>query len=241
MKKILIVLFISTSLLFSCKRQIIPADDIELGKEYFPLTMGHTIEYAVDSILYNDFNSTVDTFRYEIKDEIGNEFIDNEGRTSYLVHRYKRQDASYAWADNLTYYITQTAFNIEVIESNLRFIKMVFPVKTNTKWDGNKFITTDVDELKWYNGWEYKYVNINESYNTGYINFPNTVTINEVDDVVGDTLDATKYSTRTFSRERYAKNVGLISREIVKWEYQNNAQAKFRNGFILIYNAKNYY
>ncbi len=156
-----LVFFIAATFFVSCKRQVIPPDDVELGKEYFPLTIGHSVEYDVDSIKYNDFNKTIDSFHYELKDVIQGEFLDNEGRKSFTVNRFKRQDDTYPWVENLTYYITETAFNIEVIEDNLRIIKMVFPVKTNTKWNGNIFLpTTLIPELKWLSGWEYKYVNI---------------------------------------------------------------------------------
>lgn len=228
--------FIAVVIFFaSCKRQVIPPDDVELGKEYFPLTIGHYIEYDVDSFLYNDFEKRIDTFHFELRDVIESDFLDNEGRKSYIVNRYKRQDDTYPWKENLTYYMTETAFNIEVIEDNLRFVKMVFPVKQNTKWNGNVYIATLTTELKWLTGWEYKYVNISEPYNNGFMNFDNTVTINEVDYAAGDSL-ADVYSSRTFSRERYAKNVGLVSREVVNWEYQDNMD--YRNGFILVYRAK---
>lgn len=237
-----IILFFSITVVFftSCKRQVIPADNVELGKDYFPLTIGHFVEYDVDSFRYNDFSKTIDTFHYELKDVIESEFLDNEGRKSFIINRYKRQDSTYPWKENLTYYNTETSFNIEVIEDNLRFIKMVFPVKVNTKWNGNIYIpATLIPELKWLSGWEYKYVNINEPYNTGFLNFENTVTVNHVDFVVGDSLDVNNYSERTFSRERYAKNVGLISKELVYWDYQSET-TKYRKGFVIIFRAKNF-
>ena len=240
MKQTIWLLIIMLSVFTSCKRQVIPADDVELGKDYFPLTIGHFIEYDVDSILFNDFTKTVDTFHFELKDVVESEFADNEGRKSFIINRYKRQDATYPWKENLTYYTTETNFNIEVVEENLRFIKMVFPVKVNTKWNGNIYLPATLSaELKWLSGWDYKYVNINEPFSTGFLNFENTVTINHVDNVVGDSLDANNYSERTFSRERYAKNVGLISREQVYWDYQSET-SKYRKGFMIIFRAKNF-
>ena len=50
-----IFIIISAILLFSCSKQTIPDSDVDLGKEYFPLKVGHFVEYAVDSIKYNDF------------------------------------------------------------------------------------------------------------------------------------------------------------------------------------------
>lgn len=234
------VLTVLSALIFvfsSCTRRVIPSEDVDLGREYFPLFVGHFIEYEVDSIKYNDFDKRIDTFHYQLRDEIVSEFDDNEGRKSYLVNQFKRPDATFQWSENMTYYITPTDYNLEVVEQNVRFIKLVFPIRVNTKWNGNVYIATQTPELSWYNGWLYNYSNINEPYNTGYQNFANTVTVNEASEYAGDST-GTVYSTRTFSRERYAKNVGLISREMVHWDYQELVQ--YRKGFILIYRAKNF-
>lgn len=234
-------LFILCALLLSsCKKEVVPYNDAAMGKDYFPLSIGHFVEYDVDSFYFNDFAKRVDTFHYELKDVVESEFTDNAGRKSFLIHRYKRQDTSYSWSEHHTYYCVENAYNIEVVEDNLRFIKMVFPVKVNTRWDGNVYLPANlITEYKWLSGWEYKYVNINEPFNTGFLNFENTVTINHVDVVVGDSLDMGNYSERTFSRERYAKNAGLITREVVYWDYQSET-TKYRKGFMIIYRAKNY-
>lgn len=220
----------------SCKRNI-PEDDIDLGKEYFPLIIGKHVVYTVDSFLYNDFTKKIDSFHYEIKNEIDDTFRDNENRLSYHITQYKRYTQQQPWLESQTFYITPTAFNVEVVENNLRFIKLVFPVRLNTRWNGNVYIpSSNVPELQWLSGWDYRYVNINESYNNGFLYFDNTVTVNQANNYAGDSTDANKYSQRTFSREMYAKNIGLIQREIVNWDYQDNV-TKYRNGFIIIQKA----
>lgn len=224
----------------SCKQHVIPPDNVLLGKDYFPLSVGHFIEYDVDSFKFNDFTKSIDTFYFELRDVIEEEFQDNEGRRSWLVNRFKRQDNSYPWKDNLTYFITETPAGIEVVEDNLRFIKMVFPVKDNTKWAGNVYLPANLlNELKWLTGWEYKYVNNSQPYDNGFLQFENTVTVNQADVMVNDSLDTDNYSARTFSKEVYAKNVGLVLKEQVNWEYQPST-TKYRAGFIIVYRAKDH-
>lgn len=48
MKQTIWLLIIMLSVFTSCKRQVIPADDVELGKDYFPLTIGHFIDINVE-------------------------------------------------------------------------------------------------------------------------------------------------------------------------------------------------
>jgi len=235
--KQLSLLLLPALLLVSCEKEIIPADEVELGKDYFPRTVGHYVEYQVDSIIYNDFTQTTDTFRMEFRDEISSEFTDNENRPSYVVDRYVRQDSTYAWTENMSYYITATSFRMESIENNMRFIKLVFPVKLNTKWYGNAFIPASFNnELKWFLGWEYKYVNVSEPYNNGKLAVENTVTVNQVDNTEGAPDSENEFSARTYAKEVYGKNIGLIYRELTRWEYQPTI-AKYRKGFTLYMRA----
>ncbi|QLH44708.1 MAG: hypothetical protein HWD58_03235 [Bacteroidota bacterium] len=74
-----------------------------MGKEYYNLTVGYDIEYAVDSIIYDDFNQRIDTFSLEFKDAVVDTFTDNEGRLSYRIQRYYRQDSTYAWSEHYNF------------------------------------------------------------------------------------------------------------------------------------------
>lgn len=234
-----VVVCIGILFIASCGKDTIPPDDVELGKEYYPLHVGHSVIYNVDSIIYNDFTKTTDTFKMEYKDVVASEFIDNEARPSFVIDRYIRQDSTFPWTENATYYATMTNYRLEVIENNLRMIKLVFPVKLNTSWYGNSFIpATFNDDLKWYGGWVYKYAKVNEPLYIDNIYFQSTVSIPQVDLTEGAPNSPNEYSAKTFSKEVYAKSVGLIYRELTRWEYQSNVG--YKKGFTLILKAKSF-
>lgn len=237
----LFLLVIFTSLLFhACKRQTIPPDEIELGKDYISLTEGHYIEYDVDSIVYNDFNQSTDTFHTEFRDQIGTEFIDNEGRQSRIVNRSIRATPTSEWVDVLSYYVTLTNFKYEVVEDNLRFIKLVFPIKLNTRWYGNSYIPTALNpEFQWYDKWDYKYARVSEPDSMTNLGLSKTVTVNQADVIEGNPDDANSYSAQTFSKEVYGKGVGLIYKELTRWVYQPSV-VHYKKGFTLIMRAKNF-
>jgi hypothetical protein len=237
-KRLLIIGSVFFALLTACKKEIIPNDNILLGKEYFPITKDHTIEYAIDSIIYNDFNKSTDTFRMQFKDVIGESFYDNEGRESYVVNRYSRQDDTYLWKDLMTFYATKTNFRVEVVENNLRMIKLVFPVKLKTYWSGNIYIPAQIDDkLKWLWNWNYTYTYINQPFNTGLASFSNTIEVIGINDSTNNPEQfPDAIANKTYSKEVYAKNVGLIYRELTNWEYQPDG-SRYRNGFTTIYRA----
>lgn len=237
-KRLLIIGSVFFALLTACKKEIIPNHNILLGKEYFPITKDHTIEYAIDSIIYNDFNKSTDTFRMQFKDVIGESFYDNEGRESYVVNRYSRQDDTYLWKDLMTFYATKTNFRVEVVENNLRMIKLVFPVKLKTYWSGNIYIPAQIDDkLKWLWNWNYTYTYINQPFNTGLASFSNTIEVIGINDSTNNPEQfPDAIANKTYSKEVYAKNVGLIYRELTNWEYQPDG-SRYRNGFTTIYRA----
>lgn len=235
------VFIICIGLWSSCKKEVVPPEDISIGQEYFPTELGHFVEYQVDSFLFNDFTKKVDTFKYEIKDVITDTFSDNENRLSHIVTRYKRYSSSEAWTENLVYYVTKTPYRVEVVEQNLRFIKLVFPVKENVKWYGNSYIPTKLNsELAWLDQWYYKYDRISLPFTSGILIFNDGLVVNENDYSKGNPeLYPDEYAAKIFAKEAYAKGVGLVYREIENWDYQATT-TKYRHGFKIIYRAKNY-
>src|SRR4030067_3558016 len=77
-----------TVLIISCKKDVSVNPD--LGYEYFPATVGKYVVYDVDSIVYNDFTGTTDTFKYQIKETIESIFLDNSNRQTLRIERYKK-------------------------------------------------------------------------------------------------------------------------------------------------------
>jgi hypothetical protein len=174
----------------------------------------------------------------QFKDVIGESFYDNEGRESYVVNRYCRKDDTYLWKDLMTFYATKTNFRVEVVENNLRMIKLVFPAKLKTYWAGNIYIPAQIDDkLKWLWNWNYTYTYINQPFNTGLASFSNTIEVIGINDSTNNPEQfPDAIANKTYSKEVYAKNVGLIYRELTNWEYQPDG-SRYRNGFTTIYRA----
>lgn len=101
--------------------------DIDFGYEYFPVTIGLTNTYQVDSTVYNLFADTVFTRSWEVQETIVSEDVDGEDRPRYRIEQRRRQDNS-AWS-GLTptiWYAVRTDQVAERLEDNLRFLKIVF-------------------------------------------------------------------------------------------------------------------
>lgn len=237
-KYLLPLLFI---LAMACNKQVINPNPTDFGYTYYPLTYDKYVIYEVDSIIYNDFALRNDTVHLQIKDVIGDSFIDNQGKLSFIVNRYKRYEPNGIWIGSKTYYVMQDEDVLEWQEDDLRFKKMVYPVKLNTKWKGNIYISGIINpELQWYNGWDYKYTSLATSFNTGYKNYNDVHQILQRDSISGlegNPNDFNSYSALTYSKEVYARNTGLVFKELTHWEYQPTV-VKWRKGFTVIMRAK---
>jgi hypothetical protein len=128
-----------------------------------------------------------------------------------------------AWRVDDVFFITPTATGIEVIQNNLRFTKLVFPVKDGVTWKGNSQIATNDQDLGYFFDWNYKYMNVGGAYNNGRVEFENTATVQQVDETQNnpDTMPAA-FAYRTFGREVYAHNIGMVYRELLHWTYDPN-------------------
>ncbi|MGD1844835.1 MAG: hypothetical protein ACFB10_05520 [Salibacteraceae bacterium] len=111
----------------------------DLGYDYFPVETGHWVEYKVDSIVYDPFNQSIDTFQFFLREEIAGEFQDLEGRSTLRIERFKRENDTLAWRLIDVWTANRTSTTAERVEENERIVKLSFPVRLNQQWNGNAF------------------------------------------------------------------------------------------------------
>lgn len=213
----------------SCGKESVELEDGTL-ESYVNLQPGKFIIYQLDSLVKIPFNDTAYTTRsYQAKDIVDTLITDNLGRPSWRVFRYLRPldiTSESAWVPSDTYFITATTSSIEVVENNLRFLKMVYPISEATYWMGNKHInTTPGGPIDYLDAWEYNYSQVNGSYTPFETPVDSTVTIIQTDQNAGfaddyHPLDQDVPGYRIYSVEVYAKNIGLIYRYTTHLNYR---------------------
>src|SRR5687768_8279507 len=123
-------------LLFSCKK----SEDFtsEPLSDYLPLQPGKYITYRLDSTVFVNFNTVSETHYYRERHVIDQVVPDALGRPSYRVFRFLSDSSgSLPWAPAGSYFITPTEKTVEVIENNLRFVKLSLPIKQDFTWNPN--------------------------------------------------------------------------------------------------------
>lgn len=219
-----IITGIAILLLFaSCKKETEKLATASIH-DYYPIAIGHYITYNLDSTLFIDFGKRDTVIHYQAKDVVDAAITDNLGRPSYRVIRYLRQEDAEPWVASSTYMVTPTEKAIEVVENNLRFIKLAMPVRQDFSWKGNSHIDTyspDAD-LTYLADWDYIYDSIGIPLTMNSLVLDSTLKVFERDELLGQdpSIPGTQYAERNYAVEKYANGIGLIYRELIHWEYQ---------------------
>ncbi len=207
----------------SCKKETETLDVMPVS-DYYPLTVGNHLDYNLDSTLYINFGKKDTVVHYQARDIVDAQITDNLGRPSFRIVRYLRKNDGDAWIPSVTYMVTPEDNKIELIENNLRYIKLAAPVVQDFSWKGNRYIdtySTDLD-LNYLDDWDYIYDSVGIPLTVNNLSFDNTVKVFQRDEFLGQdpSIPGTQYAEKNFAYEKYAKGVGLIYREFLHWEYQ---------------------
>lgn len=231
LKKLILFNFICFALLFSVSCDKTTTEDFisEKLSDYLPTIEGKYITYRVDSTVFTNFGTVIETHKYQVKHEVDTQITDNLGRPSYRIFRYIRDSAGVQpWSPNGTYFITPLADQIEVIEENFRIIKLHLPLRLNYNWKGNKYLATEpyAPKFEFSNDfdmqeWDYVYDQFESSTNIGSQTVNDVWTVFHMDDSFNAPVtDPGVTGSKTLSIEKYAKSIGLVQRDYVLWEYQ---------------------
>lgn len=236
-------LFLISLLVFllNCKKDTVKA--VDLGKDYFPLEIDFWQEYRVDSITFSDFTDpvSIDTASYYLKEIIESDYLDLSDETNFRLEQYKRYENT-PWFIHNVFSQKATNMNFQKVEHDLRFIKFAFSPELDRTWNGNIYIDV-IDEpvLDFYNPnkfeWVYTITGVDERLQIGTFTFDSCVTILQIDE---ENLFEKKYS-----KEIYAKHVGLVYKELLILETQAAPSTapfveRAENGFILQYTISDY-
>lgn len=203
MKKLLLFSLLAF-VAFACKKKT--EDPPDLGYAYAPTQLGKYVVYNVDSTIYDDFKHDTTYYKYQIKEKLEDIYIDNQGREAIRLVRYiKKYNDSISY-DNIPWTVkdvwnyTKTPTTLEVVEEDIRFTKLIFPVNVDAEWNGNASNTL--------NDWQYKYSYMDQSETINGNTFDNVLMVTQKDDKSKNVI------RREYYVEKYARDIGLVYREI---------------------------
>ncbi|MCG9912137.1 MAG: hypothetical protein MH137_12665 [Flavobacteriales bacterium] len=199
MKKALSILSLTAFILFStsCRREVVEASD--KGFAYYPSQSGFWWEFDVDSIFYNDFTGDTLSKSYILREEFISDFVSQDSIPAVRIERYTRPSENDNWQGPRVWWTYKTATYAVKVEENIPYVKLIFPLKNGETWNGNN--------LNFQSAITYRYVSVHEPYTLNGNAFDSTVTVLQ--------RDNENLLEKQFYRERFARNVGMIEKEII--------------------------
>jgi hypothetical protein len=205
---------------FSCQKSNPLVTDTPA--DYYPMHTGNYIIYRMDSLKFINVGSQDTLISYLAKEVVEDSITDNLGQLSFRVVRYLSDTTGIAaWTPSIAFMVTPLKGSVEVVENNLRYIKMVTPVQDWISWLGNAHIDTksDTSQVPYMDGWNYTYANTGQPYSVLAGTIPQTVTVNEADAVTGSANGS--FTQTIYSVEIYGKNIGPIYKKFLYTVYQS--------------------
>ncbi len=140
------ILLFSVVLTLSCDSDTIPPDPDVVGYSYFPLEVGMYRDYQVHREEFSLFGSS-DTADFQLREQVVDSFGVGE-QITYIIHRSTRQTSDDPWDLDSVWTARRTPQHAIMVENNIPFAKLVFPLALNNTWDGNIFNSRDEDQYQ---------------------------------------------------------------------------------------------
>lgn len=201
-----LVLFLSLFTLFSCNKDE-EHDPITLPPNfynYYPLNDSSYKIYDADSLIYTTDRKKV---HFQLKEVIAGFSMNSMGEKVYRIERYTRKDSLHAWSQNSVYTTYRTSKEAIRNEGNINYVKLTFPIKSDITWNADKYNTKDS-----FTNWRSSYKELHVPFQLGNLSFDSTILVELKNDE--------DFISITDDHERYAANVGLISKERIEIEIQ---------------------
>jgi hypothetical protein len=177
--------------------------------DYFPMAVGNYVIYDLDSLFYDDFNGVVRERSLLVRESVESIFIDAAGTESFRILREYRDLPTEVWgaAGFDVWSAKYNGNNVERVEQNQRYIKLVTPPVLGKTWDGNIYINVDPDgPLGFLEDWIYEITSLDEPSTINDVLYDSTLTVVQQNE--GTAIDTVG------SKEIYAKGIGLIFKEL---------------------------
>ncbi len=202
-------------LLHSCRKNNEETKPADGAKLFYPTRIGSYITYQVDSVVYNGLLNKIDTIRFQLREVVESSFLDNIGRLSFRIERYRRSTDTTNWEFSNVIWVQPLSNSVQRIDENQRVIILALPVGYDVLWNRNE-LNNNPRRLCYYES-------IGNSKILGSYSFKNTVTVTQIP-VADDLEEITNVET-------YAMGIGLA----FKQKSEIETQCDIKNGYRLQY------
>ncbi len=212
---LILCFFLISALFFHCTSDpFSPPLEVEEGTSYFPLAIGRSWTYQVDSVIYDPLGSLypVDTVQSFIRESVQDSFSTPAGIT-YVILREGRRDSLNSWEYQKTIGVSHEQHQLLWQEDGRILIKLIFPVYNGMTWDGTAYFDPFVqipiygETMQPFKSWSFGLLGKQENHQVGPFIMDHVLRIRQADDE--------NLIERRFSEEWYQDGIGLIYKKMM--------------------------
>lgn len=210
----------------SCsKNETEELDPATFGYDYYPVEIGRSWTYQMDSIVYSEkVVVRKDTTSSYLREEIVDTFRNVENKLVYRLDVFYTRDTNTVWELISASFIQKNETQLIKTDNGLDYIKLIFPIRKNKSWEGNSRINSKTEMLignellqPFGDIWYYSFNYFDQPENLGNFQFENVCKVAEAD------YDG--FLEKRYSIAKYAKGVGLIFKELWILDTQNTGDS----------------
>lgn len=198
----ILILFVITT---ACDTDTVVPDEERVGYDFYPLKVGSYNVYQVENIEY-EVTGEVLVSSYQLKTAVVDSFRNQAGTISYVIHYSERSSVDEPWQFTKAWTARKDNRQVTLVEENIPFLKLSFPIKAGKVWDGNAFNVLERDNYQ-----------MDSSLNATFIT--------SAQDTIAHTLTVIQEDNQDFISQQdrrvevYARNIGLVYREDIMLNY----------------------
>jgi hypothetical protein len=212
--------------------------NIDMKLDYFPMNVGRFYIYQVEEtdIVNNAETKSI----YELRVVVTDSTINENGVVSYILHRSKLNSGNGAWTPVGTWSVKIEVNKVIQNEDNTLFVKLVFPPSPNLAWNGNEYnhLSDNGNLFNDRNSGLYRIADLDKPASLG-TGFEASQTLTVIQNSFNDPIIG-----RDERKEIYARNAGLIYKEVIQWKYCTSAscagQQRVEKGMTYIQTLKDH-
>ncbi len=208
-------IFFSLAIYIGCTTDPINTPNPDTTREYFPLKLGSSVTYQVDSIVFDDApgGNKLDTASFQLKEEVVSANLSASGDTVYYLHRFRRKNDTQPWT--LTDVWTATANGTEALrtEENLTFRKLSFPLHFGKRWLATAYINPETlvhigtENVQAYEEWDAEVLSFDKEGSVGQFHFAKGSMM------IVEQTNSDDGVMKRYVHETYVRNIGLVERK----------------------------
>lgn len=202
------VVLMATIFALSCDSENNNVVIVDQPIDYFPLRKGAFQVYDVHEVVYTLGIPSDET--YQLKTVLVDSIDHGDGTYAFVQYHYTRPSSDENWIYAGTWSVQADERELVVNEANIIYLKYRIPLTQGNRWNGNTYNNLEQDE--------YILEGAKVSQTVGGISYPDCLVVNQHDsDDYVVFLDQRK--------EIYARNIGLVSREVRQLHYCTSAES----------------